>query len=183
MKERPIIFSGPMVRALLAGTKTQTRRVYRARPVDNIAAEHGPVWSLPSPYGAPGDRLWVRETMDYSAEHANFYYAADRRGVGEYVYARLVARDWKPRTVPSIHMPRWASRITLEVTEVRVQRVQDISEEDARAEGVLPAGANPSHYKPARDLFRTLWNDINEDRAPWASNPWVWALTFKRVKP
>ena len=136
MTERGILFSAPMVRALLDGTKTQTRRVMRAR--DRVRDSNGE--RVPSPYGVPGDRLWVRETWCQPNPMAReVVYRADipaelldeerqvRREVGSGAYA-----PWRP----SIFMPRWASRITLEVTDVRVQRVQDISESDAAAEGV-----------------------------------------------
>jgi len=117
---------------------------------------------------------------------AGLGYRADTDHCGQVpviVEGKTILRTPKQPWRPSIFMPRWASRITLEIEDVRVQRLQDISERDARAEGMLPAGANPAHYKPARDLFRRLWNDINEDRAPWSSNPWVWAISFRRVTP
>lgn len=192
MKERPILFSAPMVRAILAGTKTQTRRVVRG-PIEYLGPSGGQddlsSWgwffdgeeqhgymvlargmnerfdngciSIPCPYGVPGDRLWVRETWRGEGP-GSVKYRADGDDVG--------SLKWRP----SIFMPRWASRIDLEVTEVRVQRVQEITREDAIAEGVT-----------THDVFgfMRLWDSINGKRAPWASYPWVWALTFKRVRP
>ena len=196
MSERPILFSGPMVRAILEGRKTQTRRVlkpsaYLRRYNDerrlNLseaqlldakahAARVNIGRGLPSPCGAPGDTLWVRETWApsrFKAGDPNYAYRADgeREGVGR----------WRP----SIHMPRRASRLTLRIKSVRVERLQEISEADAIAEGVLRTGGRaqlqPNHFRPARELFSELWDSINEDRAPWASNPWVWVVEFSRV--
>lgn len=196
-KERPILFSAPMVRALLAGTKTQTRRVitpqpqrytgatpgtwmYGHRNLEGLFAEHvfgGCMAKLaPCPYGVPGDRLWVRETWrvfggpeyEYQHDPRSVQFRADE--------AAFEQKEWKP----SIFMPRWASRITLEVTDVRVQRVQEISEDDALAEGMTCDGDHAS----ARDNYETLWNYINEKRGHgWATNPWVWCVSFKRVTP
>lgn len=208
MKERPILFSGPMVKAILAGTKTQTRRVInpqpeyvnqwddRITPLEDIKPDIQakliekliPTCS----YGQPGDRLWVRETWrvdDYGMRHK----CQDR--------VRYRATDseelhWNP----SIHMPRWASRITLEIVSVRVERVQDISEADAQAEGIfstkfsrLAQGVTvwsweeyptPNISDSPRIAFQRLWDLINEKRGyGWSSNPWVWVLDFKRVEP
>lgn len=187
MTERPILFSGAMVRAILAGTKSQTRRV-----VKGIALE----WLRPDgftpefaaapenglcPYGAPGDRLWVREAFihepaDYCWEAsvsipcqpASTVYRADfpdsRPGEG-----------WKP----SIHMPRNLSRITLEITGVRVERLQDISEADAIAEGIeRPADGIP--ICNARQWYQVLWGQINGPDS-WGANPWVWCISFRRI--
>jgi len=221
MKERPIIFSSAMVRAILEGRKTQTRRVIKPQPTVteellrqrgawiageslsdqvNAAWQHGFV-DVSCPYGQPGDRLWVRETWGCKA--------ADRPGVpggrkpqpGDSIqYAENGADAWQWRVPgslpwrPSIHMPRWASRILLEITDVRVQLVQDISEEDARSEGVLwvpghgeitPADLHEgySNYLDCRQGFQVLWDSINAKRGfGWDANPWVWALTFKRVE-
>lgn len=177
MTERPIIFSGDMVRAILDGRKTQTRRVMKPQPspADVFVGDHGlgmgPQFRCS--YGQSGDRLWVRETwaceccgrtLEYRAVHGRcegLSYRADG-GTGG-------SSGWRS----PIHMPRWASRLTLDITEVRVQRVQEISEEDAVAEGV--------------DIwadFRPLWDSINAKRGfGWDVNPWVWALTFKPVPP
>lgn len=201
MKERPILFSAPMVRAILDGRKCQTRRVVTpqsnrtfycwSRPGvalfasedEAIAGDEGD--EIRCPYGAPGDRLWVRESLKRglmmsplgTATNANVcFYAADNAevliGTGEF----NAGWEWQRDTLPSIHMPRWASRITLEITDVRMQRLQEISEDDARAEGVT-GDAFCNH----RITFSALWDSINHTRAPWASNPWVWALTFRRL--
>lgn len=150
-----IAFSAAMVRAILDGRKTQTRRVYRDRPSDFVHDQNGPIFSLPTPYGSPGDRLWVRETwVPASREHCSVAdYPADNY---------------------------WASRIKLEVTAVRVQRLQEIREDDAKAEGVRCAeiGCLGPTY---RSSFCTLWDLIYGKRTPWSSNPWVWAITFSRV--
>jgi hypothetical protein len=228
MKERPILFSGEMVRAILEGRKTQTRRVVKPQPewlpeVKKVEACSGFFWPIGSmgqqcglplfknPYGQPGDRLWVRETwapfyLDGTGmckyidpEEAN---AARYRATPEIIvaYPRNTAIGWRElvnrymenRWHPSIHMPRWASRITLEITGVRVERLQDISEGDARAEGITDGGctncgehepcgcANPS--PDARDAFCWLWGQINGDGS-WHANPWVWVIEFERVKP
>ena len=221
--ERPILFSGPMVRAILDGHKTQTRRVVKVG--DTIEerddgtrwpyfttwthGDDGSPWAS-CPYGEPGDRLWVRETWRYAdwtedGQPWIRYAADDARRLCERVSSEWAARvvdiwaelssaenvsvdgraaDRKWR--PSIFLPRWASRITLAVTAVRVERLQEISEADAIAEGVLRTGGRaqlqPNHFRPARELFSELWDSINEDRAPWASNPWVWVVEFKRVE-
>ncbi|MDR3015231.1 MAG: hypothetical protein LBV56_07300 [Delftia acidovorans] len=193
MKERPILFSGSMVRALLAGTKTQTRRV--AKPVRHpdlgnvyapgaLVLEHEPqhVIDRCCPYGRPGDRLWVREAFMH--EPADFCWEA---GVSipcrpaETVYRAdfpnsQPGEGWKP----SIHMPRNLSRILLEITSVHVERLQDISEADALAEGV-PHSLNLPGGRFARENFEHLWWTINGDGS-WESNPWVWVVEFKRVQ-
>ena len=177
MKERPILFNAPMVRALLAGTKTQTRRIVKARDLEWVDVHQGlrePDNAERCPYGQPGDRLWVRETFGHFERNENFapgcevFYRAD----GE----SLALEPWRP----SIHMPRWASRITLEVTGVRVERLQGISEADAIAEGVrnslhLPGG------RFARENFEHLWWTVNGDGS-WESNPWVWVVEFKAIE-
>lgn len=212
MKARPILFSGPMVRALLAGTKTQTRRVagktVRHPDLGNLytpgalVLEHEPqhVIDRCCPYGQPGDRLWVRETWQgpllqefeidadtdwHYASHLHQYqnpehceYAADGGPKPEYMDADDVMRQgWRP----SIHMPRWASRITLEVISVRVERLQDISEADALAEGV-PNSLHLSGGRFARENFAHLWWTIHGDDA-WAANPWVWVIEFNQTTP
>jgi hypothetical protein len=155
--EKPILFRGEMVRAILSGTKTQTRRVAKYA-----------VMQL-SPYGQAGDRLWVRET-----------FCRPRQEFGQVLYrADGVEHPHGPRT-PAIHMPRTLSRITLEIIEVRLQKLQDITEDDAKAELSYGLAA----VSPARDLFMVLWNTINDKRGyVWAVNPWVWAITFKRILP
>lgn len=184
-KERPILFSAPMVRAILDGSKTQTRRIvknatgpfwnhtgYRIVMRDGftfwethggIPNEYGP--AIPCPYGKPGDRLWMRETCSVHSMGNVVAYKADHPD----------AKDIRWR--PSIHMPRWASRIILEVESVRVERLQDISPHDAIAEGcgtdVVPM---------ARKMYAELWESINGPGS-WEANPWVWVVTFKRIKP
>ena len=188
MKERPILFSAPMVRAILEGRKTQTRRIVKLR--DGSLAEdedipaHGecgglaipapdyvmdfsktfPQWQkMPCPYGKTGDRLWVRETWCPDFEPYTFKYRADG---GESV----------GRWHPSIHMPRWASRITLEVVSVRVERLQDISEADAEAEGFPGDVGCP--LAPT-EWYSGLWNTLHAgSEYLWADNPWVVAVSF-----
>lgn len=192
VRERPILFSGPMVRAILEGRKTQTRRV--AKDVPGTA---GSVKQLDiCPYGVPGDRLWVREmwwevpvpTSLQIREGADtwpeFAYDADET---EITREQNRAMGWRLR--PSIFMPRWASRITLGVQEVRVQRVQEISEDDAKAEGCeseqIFDPSNPRYIRSyrARERFWELWDSINLRRGySWAINPWVWCVTFKRLE-
>lgn len=193
MKERPILFSGPMVRAILEGRKTQTRRVVKpnrsaptASHVSCTPASDGSYWVEPGgwvacPYGKPGDRLWVRETIlrigDRSDPICASIYAAD----GSMTPAD--AWPWKADRLPSIHCPRGLSRITLEVISVRVERLQAISNEDAKAEGVREYdGDEPGDY---RGGFRDLWQSINGKRpgCSWDDNPWVWAIEFKVVTP
>ena len=202
MRERPILFSAPMVRAILAGRKTQTRRVAKPRRKPSLL-ELG-AWSdayvtdpgnrkllmRECPFGDVDDRLWVRETWRQS-----YFTTTDGEVVeGRFRYratdpADGVAAGWRP----SIHMPRSASRITLEVTGVRVERLQDISESDAISEGVRQLrdgsecwvgregpGSLVTPWPTARDAFRDLWQSIN-GLGSWGSNPWVWVVEFKRV--
>lgn len=226
MTERPILFSGPMVRALLDGRKTQTRRIVKPQPPahlhlqpmfgwnahDQKAVGTPGLWRVAGPdypdcasddrrcpYGVPGDTLWVRESW---ALHERF------TDVGRVVYAATANRSWteahqdfpigligdrKARPFqegfkPSIHMPRWASRLTLTVTDVRAERLQDCSERDAIAEGLqvkgqgfMPSyrGADNLPWRPEfpRDAYADLWDKIN-GKGSWAANPWVWAVSF-----
>lgn len=202
MKERPILFSAPMVRAILEGRKTQTRRVVKRTPLEWLdSGLHPDFVALPEnglcPYGQPGDRLWVRETWqgplvddvddvdDYRENPDKFRkpdfceYAADGGPAPEFV---TMDDDLVQRWRPSIHMPRWASRILLEVVSVRVERLNDISEPDAMAEGVtLSAPVKPSRSeRMARDAYAELWESINGPGS-WEANPWVWVVEFKRV--
>lgn len=218
MKERPILFSAPMVKALLEGRKTQTRRIVKPQPriftpeydrqwhVNAIPPGGGlpELWSwwegpahgqtcyhtAKCPYGVPGDELWVRETWmevsdpDTLKPSGRVIYRATHEGRepircdgdGFQVWNKdnSAASAWKP----SIHMPRWASRISLVVKSVRVERLQDISEEDALAEGV------PTQTSSYRRQFAYLWDSINGDTGPnsWIGNPWVWVIEFE-VKP
>lgn len=226
MSERPILLSGPMVRAILDGRKTQTRRVIAKQPFDRSWSRHdhriqyvsgraenqdetdgfhaystssGGEWHAKSPFGQPGDRLWLRETW-CNADVLFQGYECDPPQVIGY-RADLSARidgnstigtdgwNWGHESVkwkPSIHMPRWASRILLEVTDVRVERLQAITEADAEAEGVtetMPgwwSGAEGQAGTSARAAFCLLWNSLNAARGHgWDANPWVWVVSFK----
>ncbi|HCF5848268.1 hypothetical protein [Pseudomonas aeruginosa] len=245
MKERPILFTGPMVRAIIEGWKTVTRRVMKYQPHEDasvtvgnynvtVVDRHGEQQPGPEafgawwsdgergcicPHGQPGDRLWVRETwtdVNLCGAPALAYRAdedirdlmeepgfLDDRGAFNYDdprvkpypfacwYADLDQARWRP----SIHMPRWASRILLEITAVRVERLQDISDDQAEAEGVegpenitnvdVWDGAERELFNAMnqpRARFRRLWSDINGSES-WDSNPWVWCIEFKRVTP
>ena len=186
-KERPIIFDGESVRAILAGTKTQTRRAMKPQqPTDVVSVSaHGGVISWTDargklhvggrtcPCGAPGDLLWVRETF------APRYF--DNGAPGYMADWTDVAADYvpKPKWKPSIHMPRALSRISLRVTSVRVERVQDISEADAIAEGIYAELQNV-----APSAYAARWDSINAKRGfPWSSNPHVWVVAFEAVTP
>ena len=200
MKERPILFSGEMVRAILDGRKKQTRRVIKPQPsMEQSCEPEGyswiPAWKgrelspTQCPYGQPGDRLWVRETW-FSPEKGIAAYKAygekkpNPPGQIGFYYPGPI--KWKP----SIHMPRWASRITLEVVNVRVERLQDITAHDALAEGIDTRGlylGNPDYDHIARHtaigLFRSLWDSINVSRGfGWDVNPWIWVVEFKKFE-
>lgn len=238
MKERGIIFNAEMVRAILDGRKTQTRRIMKPQPTPcNYVDEHGKArgghqWTSnifrtmlhvegelqngdggwkglvgdACPFGDIDDRLWVRETWMpdaprngtwgdvefYGCKNSSLSMIPERYRSQEHCIYRA---SWKGHKLvgwtPSIHMPRWASRILLEITDVRVERLQNISEEDAVAEGVAPLhGGYWKHYQPgwtqhqlsARGSFVTLWNSINGVDA-WYKNPWVWVIEFRRVTP
>ena len=247
MIERPILFSGPMIRAVLAGTKIMTRRVVKPQP----PADAGDVEAHPDypgewfywlnggersttfhcPYGEAGvDRLWVREThavvydcspdgcecgvaccCDLSDERCEeerapgtlangcrhvrvIYRATEPDGISDYVVEDRFGDDRQAPWTPAIHMPRWASRILLDVVSVRVERLQDISEADAKAEGVQTRGDlypdQPMHADEPpsaycyRDQFRLLWDSINGRRpgCDWGSNPFVWCVSFRRAE-
>jgi hypothetical protein len=187
MKERPILFSGAMVCALLNGTKTQTRRIVKPRGDVTVADL---VACGRCPYGQPGDRLWVKETwrtdkrLDDKAP-SKFsgwpvrYISDDKVLMHGAFYG---ATNGKTRV--SIHMPRWASRITLEITGVRVERLKDISEADAKAEGVSASAlVEMKDGSPCYSAeYRDLWERIN-GIGSWEKNPWVWVIEFKQVKP
>jgi hypothetical protein len=197
MKERPILFSGAMVRAILDGSKTQTRRVVKPQP-NGVISSHPPMirlrecdpcfstWKDACPYGAPGDRLWVRETFTVSSCGTAVYRADARDQRGDRWHS-IEPGDpnkevlWKP----SIFCKREHSRITLEVTGVRVERLQDITAGDCRAEGhpVNPqiSAQQQVHDDAARDWYMDLWESINGPGS-WDANPWVWVIEFKRIE-
>lgn len=239
IRERPILFSGPMVRAILDGRKTQTRRVMRIQPTapatmlkfDPPAVACWAIWprqkpdesgSHPDhgckfPYGVVGDRLWVRETWrtgksldeksptqiaadcldaGYRKPWAPIQFVAD----GSEMNGGRAIEDFNGwgKTRVNIHMPRWASRLTLEITGVRVERLNSISEADAAAEGCEPVPCphmshepgigcsdcmNSGWIEPAANEFASLWDQINGKKHPWASNCWVWVVSFKRATP
>lgn len=188
IKERPILFADAMVRALLDGSKTQTRRVVKPQPIaDSRFVGEAPYVGLACPHGKTGDRLWVRETHYIIGEGNQYFYRAtggfsqhkefdEANGNTPLVWAG----PWKP----SIFMPRAACRTLLEITSVRVERLQDISEADALAEGCKPNYLPNRAYEdqPYRSGFVSLWQGIN-GHGSWAANPWVWVIEFKRVKP
>lgn len=243
MRERPILFSGPMVQALLRDEKTQTRRVVKdprrnRRPNPPSANGTGGIYSMadaeaelrlekdrqpnyPCPYGQPGDRLWVRETFvlestyEYHEEELRptdrpYQECGDEYSGHYFLIPHYRATEPEPHIVPydredgyddttawrpSIFMPRWASRINLEITEIRVERVQEISEADAKAEGVgdryiligdrftKVSNVMESHGANGtlRNGFFVLWDSINGEKYPWSSDPWVWVVGFTRI--
>lgn len=240
-KEHPILFSAPMVRAILEGRKTITRRVVKPRPSSGahwqpiVLSGHGGFVDghgapLRCPYGQPGDRLWVRETFQvvgyggFGQSTERGYESFETIGVEfaaggdpstfdflngkpvegtpktvDYAMANRMSDSGPEGNRPSIHMPRWASRITLEVTGVRVERLQDISDADAISEGVerwvvgdngwrdymlTPEEESVAGVPPmtAKQSFQTLWKSIN-GASSWNNNPWVWVVEFKRVTP
>jgi len=187
IRERPILFSGPMVRAILEGRKTMTRRIVKHPPFESNDEGLLTEWAIGNikcPYGQPGDRLWVRETW------INYPLAGHDGCSGPIYRADVDLNDkcasghggWKP----SIFMPRWASRINLEITDIKVERLREISEEDAKNEGVecnyvghMPASDNMGMY---RFWFKDLWDHINKKRGyGWDVNPYVWVVSFKRI--
>lgn len=216
IKERPILFSGAMVRALLAGTKTQTRREVKNQPVgDSIEIMHGatsfPAYGLSDwvsdryqgygfqdddemwrcPYGQPGERLWVRETLK-ETPCGSYLYAADGEHVPEKAYEHPILRKEK-KAIVAIHMPRAASRLLLEITAVRVERLQAINEGDAIAEGIESRDGegfywrdyelkNGWHANHPVMSYETLWRTINGPES-WDANPWVWVVEFKVIQP
>lgn len=187
MKERPILFSARDVRALLDGRKTQDRRPVMPQPVDPYTGRDLPAGARPDalpacPYGAPGDRLWVRETWAWDGAASRLVeYRADWSCRRDPPGVRC--EHGPDRWRPSIHMPRWAARIVLEVTSVRVERLHAITPADAIAEGIRPAANSITidcdTPNPA-DSYRSLWESINGPGS-WRSNPWVWVLGLRRV--
>lgn len=216
MRERPILFSGPMVRAILAGTKMQTRRAIKPQPElawggrinwvsrgrSLAGGQPGDLVEFaPCPYGQPGDRLWVRESfMDLQGTGVEHYDSDRRRQRYAFAadcpagsYSDEARKDYGLKWKPSIHMPRAACRIVLEIERIRVERLQAINEMDARAEGAAyHDGRGIGHsgwrhdlgdvHADARSAFARLWNEINGPGA-WVSNPWVWVIEFRRVVP
>ena len=231
MKERPILFSGPMVRAILDGRKTVTRRLMRTNHVGyrafyrwdgepfrrammrclNETEPGSSVFCEDNRFGVPGDRLWVRETWGLHAYgDQTDWHTAGVRGATDAILAHwqlAYQADWGPmregtRWRPSIYMPRWASRITLEIVDVRVERLHEIDEQDARAEGLDWAAPhfldkNLDHDDRedprevgyaivgeycgfARDNFARLWEHLH-GAGSWAANPWVWRVEFRRL--
>jgi hypothetical protein len=183
MKERPILFSGPMVRAILDGSKTQTRRAVSSKRFPCADWGYASVGDRCHPlaahaYGTPGDRLWVRET--WAVQHE--YDAAAPSEIGASARWRYAATEdlGGLRKRPSIFLPRRGSRILLEITDVRVQRLQEISEGDARAEGAQKSWAGWPRLASYRSGFQSLWESIN-GTGSWHANPWVWAITFQRL--
>ncbi len=184
MKERPILFSGPMVRAILDGRKTQTRRVVKPQPFHAIVRscstgakldDEGKLFHCP--YGCLRDTLWVRETFLLANGGTACYCRADMSSFDAVGFGAMYG-GWKP----SIFMPHQWSRITLEITDVRVERVQDISTNDALSEGVSDYSGDTKGEMPwPKQAYQILWDSINGKNHPWSSNPWVWAITFKQV--
>jgi hypothetical protein len=197
MTERPILMNAAMVRAVLGGAKTQTRRVLKQATGPSLSVGidddqpgvaalswlsgdgpghdvHETVKRVPCPYGVPGDRLWVREAWAPTGDPGRALYRCD-----------FPEGPLSIKFKPSIHMPRWASRISLEVTDVRVERLQDISEGDAQAEGterrdpVWPIPACPERGTH-RAGFEALWESINGPGS-WDANPWLWVVEFRRA--
>lgn len=224
-RERPLIFSGESVRAILAGRKTQTRRIAARADwnLDGFAADSScAYWTYPNgnrgwsrcPQGVPGDRLWVREAFSLENCHEAGWsdpphndgrpLKTNQNAGGDawWEQPHYRATDAAPElSIPGssdpgpgwrtpLFMPRWASRLTLEIVEIRVQRLQEISEEDAQAEGVerdrhgwrdyLHPDAIPQ--ATAADSFCTAWQKINGKRAPWSSNPWVWVIALRKLE-
>lgn len=200
MKERPILFNGDMVRAILAGRKTQTRRIMNPQPIEN---EHGG-FNLPNYFagsektfregalnfigcklGKPGDRLWVKET------HLNWWKLNPNDPSGKRIFSHVAAYkadgyelEQGEKWIPSIHMLRESSRINLEITNVRVERLQDIGEDDAIAEGANEwFETGPFNGRESKTFcagYRRIWESIYDQRS-WDKNPWVWVIEFKRV--
>lgn len=218
MKERPILFTGEMVMAILERRKTQSRRAIKLQDFNaNTQIPWGGEWEYRDargnwwdvsterliekfcPYGKPGDRLWVKENAYIAPLSFCDFVDCNRRdaegrprlvgyAAGMSWDSVRVAEDYGVRLSPSIFMPRWASRIELEITNVRVERVQDISKADAKSEGMY-CGFQPPYdfsigpYDAYTANFRRLWNKINAKRGfGWDANPWVWVIAFKVVE-
>ena len=215
MKEHPLLMKGPLVRATLEGRKTQTRRPIKPQPDDDIVdVEYDAIadlwlgntqadndlgytssWAMRCPMGQAGDRLWVRETFQAWRKVGHESDEWEPIGVkaasfGDTIEYRATSKSTGPWT-PSIHMPRWACRLVLPLVSVRVERVQDITEEDAKAEGVEPVlmrgiGSYPEWMRPTmrgghQKAFELLWKQIYGD-ALWDANPWVWVAEWKEIE-
>ncbi len=213
MKERPILMSGPMVRATLDGRKTQTRRVVKPQPnpgliVDGwdwivypghdgrVRAAQCTAQILTCPHGQIGDHLWVRETL----HHGSFSKLPLTPGVSRdledydaWYATQTDIDDAVYHVTPSIHMPRWASRLTLEITDIRVEMLSDITEEDAMREGLIPHGTGYAQgwqigeggciYSTAVRAFSALWDTLNAGRGfGWETNCWVWVISFQKIE-
>lgn len=197
VKERPILFSSPMVRAILEGRKTQTRRKVKLPIKDPLTGCEIAGCEINSllrqgeeicKHGVPGDRLWVRETFQLHTTLAGIRVTYREGEVDAWIEPPETwegipdDNHWRP----CLFMPRWASRITLEIEAVRVERLQEIGEEDALAEGCngdCPVGHIPSHKKsPCVYHYAQLWESINGPGS-WDANPWVWVIQFMRVQP
>ena len=212
VKERPILFSGSMVRAIIEGRKTQTRRVIKPKHEffvddghDGINRVYYPCYvtgepepqEILCPYGSVGERLWVRETwmpFDYDHRPPSYAYRADVTQEGEDLRKEYVKCGRQYQWRPSIHMPRKASRITLEITGVRIERLNDIDLADCIAEGIEwkyrddktthwrdYSGLDVSCTTSAYFSYQTLWESINGPLS-WSLNPWVWVVEFKRIE-
>lgn len=202
MKERPILFNSEMVTAILDGRKTQTRRVIKGHELKMIQFNAFDNPTSQCPYGVIGDRLWVRETWAETTfikvARTNEWEWKEKDGqrnskgiLGNYSLCALYKTfnlscpvgKWSP----SIHMPRWASRITLEITAIRAERVQEISERDCVREGIKASACWEDIGNDVKELrcpewaFEKLWNSIHKDKNTWKDNPWVWAISFKKI--
>lgn len=200
-KEHPILFTGEMIRAIQRGDKAQTRRVVKFRKgvapnvvrwtlcADDLWVAVGVQGDMDArdwkgikcPYGVPGDRLWVRENLRFNPNHRAIYYEADQAEIRKGVYERICREQKSIREyIPSIHMPRHASRITPEVTSIRLERVQEISIDDILAEGVPPIACDEDGSE-LYEAFSDLWDSINAKRGyGWDVNPWVWVVDFQK---
>ncbi|MEQ9830587.1 hypothetical protein [Pectobacterium versatile] len=207
MKERPIIFNGDMVRAILDGRKTQTRRMVKPTPdypqiLETRLAESGCVFAVHAnrhhasegrfrwdcPFGQPGDRLWVREAfrvMGKATDVARLMYKASERNSftesTRTVPVDVCTKQSSQKWTPSIHMPRWASRITLEITDVRVEKLKHIPRDGIIAEGYPVERATDGGYYDPFLWYRDLWESIY-GAGSWQTNPWIWVIEFKRME-
>jgi len=195
MTEHPIIFSAPMIRAILDGRKTMTRRIVKPRKDRDIGCHLAPNELAGeinsgnyrnSAWGKPGDTLWVRETFSYEHDfESSRFRVSGCSTIWYWADGNPYLGDWT-RPKPSIHMPRWASRITLRVTDVRVERLQEITEDDAAAEGCSTTVETDESVTCGRrkTQFHVLWDSLNAKRGyGWDVNPRVWVISFERVEP